>query len=477
MRMPEKRHSLYGLRVSGIMGEGNVAGINVREVVLDILLELEKSEEYSNVLIAAALDKYDYLDGKEKAFIKRVCEGTIERRIQIDYVLDQYSKTPVTKMKPLIRALLRMGVYQLLFMEHIPSAAVCNEAVKLAKKRRFQQLQGYVNGVLRTVDREKKRIVYPDREKDLEGWLSVRYSMPPWLVAHLSGAYGQEACEKTSEAFLERRAVCVRLDEDLTDQERKTLLTAWEDAGVQVAEHPYLSYAVEIQKATGIRRLDGYTEGRFAVQDVSSMLVVEAAGIRPGDTVIDVCAAPGGKALHAAGKLQGTGQVIACDVSPYKTAKIEENRARLGLQNVTVRVQDARERNEGLVGKADILLADVPCSGLGVIGHKQDIKYRVTAESLREIEELQRSIIANVIDYIKPGGILMYSTCTMNPGENERMVEWICESFGLERVSMEKDMPEKLKKEAGQGMIQLLPGIHEADGFFFAKLKKRENLT
>lgn len=152
-----------------------MAGINVREVVLDILLELEKSEEYSNILIASALEKYDYLDGKEKAFIKRVCEGTIEREIQIDYVLDQYSKTPVMKMKPLIRELLRMSVYQLLFMEHIPAAAVCNEAVKLAKKRRFQSLQGYVNGVLRTVDREKNKIAYPDKEKAWEAYLSVRY--------------------------------------------------------------------------------------------------------------------------------------------------------------------------------------------------------------------------------------------------------------------------------------------------------------
>lgn len=452
-----------------------MAGINVREVVLDILLELSGQNEYSNVLIASALDKYDYLDGREKAFIKRVCEGTIERRIQIDYVLDQYSKTPVMKMKPLIRELLRMSVYQLLFMEHIPSAAVCNEAVKLAKKRRFQQLQGYVNGVLRNIDRGKKKITYPDREKDLAAWLSVRYSMPPWLVTLFSDAYGQEACEKMLRAFLEREAVSVRLDEALTEREQEALLTAWREAGAAVEAHPYLPYAVKLWKAAGIRSLAGYEEGCFAVQDVSSMLVVEAAGICPGNMVLDVCAAPGGKALHAAGKLRGTGQVLACDVSRHKTAKIEENCARLRLQNVTVRVQDARIREDSLVGQADILLADVPCSGLGVIGHKQDIKYRVTAQSLTEIVNLQKEIIANVIDYIKPGGILMYSTCTMNPEENEKMVCWICETFGLERVSMAQELPEPLKEEAQRGMVQLLPGIHETDGFFFAKLRKKES--
>ncbi len=454
-----------------------MAGINVREVVLDILLELSGQTEYSNVLIGAALDKYDYLDGREKAFIKRVSEGTIERRIQLDYVLDQYSKTPVTKMKPLIRELLRMSVYQLLFMEHIPAAAVCNEAVKLAKKRRFQNLQGYVNGVLRSVARGREEIAWPDRQRDPLKFLSVCYSMPLWLVKHFSESYGEEACEKILRDCLERKPVSVRLDERLSEREQEELLGAWEKEGVKVCRHPYLPYAALLQGVSGVRSLAGYGEGRFTVQDVSSMLVTEAAGIRHGDTVIDVCAAPGGKALHAAVKLNGTGEVIACDVSRYKTDKIEENLARLGLEKVSVRVQDARERDDSLVGKADVLLADVPCSGLGVIGHKQDIKYRVTEESLAEIQKLQREIITNVIEYIKPGGILMYSTCTMNPGENEETAAWICETFGLEPVSMEDRLPAVLAGETKKGMLQLLPGVHETDGFFLAKFQKKERMA
>lgn len=449
-----------------------MAQINTREIVLDILLELSGQTEYSNVLIGAALNKYDYLDSKEKAFIKRVSEGTIERRIYLDYVLDLYSKTPVTKMKPLIRELLRMSVYQLLFMEHIPAAAVCSEAVKLAKKRRFQNLQGYVNGVLRNIARGREDIALPDREKDLSAYLSVRYSMPPWLVTHFSECYGEGACEKILQAYLERGAVSVRLDERLSENEREAILASWEKDGVTVKKHPYLPYAYGLQGVSGIRSLAGYQEGRFTVQDVSSMLVAEAAGIRPGDTVIDVCAAPGGKALHAAAKLNGTGEVIACDVSSHKTDKIEENLTRLGMENVSIRVQDARMRDDSLVGKADVLLADVPCSGLGVIGHKQDIKYRVTKASLEEIQVLQKEIVTNVIDYIKPGGILMYSTCTMNPGENEEMAAWICETFGLEPVSMEDRLPAVIAKEAGYGMLQLLPGVHETDGFFLAKFRK-----
>ena len=449
--------------------------MNEREIILDILLELSKEGEYSNVLIAAVLDKYDYLDAKKKAFIKRVSEGTIERRIQIDYVLDQYSKTPVRKMKPLIRELLRMSAYQILFMEHIPDAAVCNEAVKLAKKRGFRTLQGYVNGVLRNIARGRETISYPDREKDATAYLSVCYSMPVWLVAHFQKVYGEEVCEKILQAYLERRTVSVRLREALTEEEQEKLLAAWRKACVELQRHPYLPYAVELQKAAGIHRLAGYGEGLFAVQDVSSMLVVEAAGIRPGDTVIDVCAAPGGKTFHAADKLGGTGEVIACDVSRYKTDRIEENRKRLGVENVSVRVQDARLRDDSLLKRADVLLADVPCSGLGVIGRKQDIKYRVTAESLKEIQTLQKEILSNVIEYLKPGGIMMYSTCTMNPGENEEMVNWICDTFGLERVGMAGQMPKALAEEANQGMIQLLPGVHETDGFFLAKLRRKDN--
>lgn len=449
-----------------------MAEINGREVVLDILLELSKESEYSNILIAAVLEKHDYLDGREKAFIKRVSEGTIERRIQIDYVLDRFSKVPVKKMKPFIRELLRMSVYQILFMENIPDAAVCNEAVKLAKKRGFRSLQGYFNGVLRAVSRGKEQIPYPDKQTDYLEYLSVYYSMPRWLTEHFCAAYGEERCEAVLAAFLQRGAVSIRIQETLDEKEREALTEAWQQSGVQVHRHPYLPYAVTVQKTDGIRSLAGYREGAFAVQDVSSMLVVEAAGIRQGDTVIDVCAAPGGKALHAAAKLMGTGQVIACDVTEYKAAKIEENIDRMGMTNVSVRVRDARITDETLIGQADVLIADVPCSGLGVIGKKQDIKYHVTRQSMEEVVALQREIIDNAVRYLKPDGVMMYSTCTMNPAENEEMTDWICRTYDMETVSMAQEMPEELREEADRGYVQLLPGIHGTDGFFLAKLRR-----
>lgn len=446
--------------------------MNTREIILDILLELSKTEEFCSRLLTEVLEKYDYLDAKEKAFIKRVTEGTIERRIQIDYILDKVSKVPVNKMKPLIRELLRMSVYQLVFMEGIPDAAVCNEAVKLAKKRKFQSLQGYVNGVLRNVSRQKNAIAYPDRTADRLNYLSVVYSMPYWLTEHFVKIYGEENTETILRAFLEPGAVTIRLEESVPVEKRKELIEQWEKKGVVVEKHPYLPYAVCVEKTEGIRKLAGYEEGLFSVQDVSSMLVVEAADIQPGQTVVDVCAAPGGKTMHAACKAGENGKVFAFDLTEHKVAKIEENRKRMRKENVTAMVGDACVYHPELAGIADVVIADVPCSGLGVIGKKQDIKYHVTNQSLEEISALQKEIIRNVVSYVKPGGILMYSTCTINPEENEKMVDYICQNFAFQKESLTPFLPEMLKEEGTDGMIQLLPGVHRTDGFFFARLRK-----
>ncbi|MCM1388051.1 MAG: 16S rRNA (cytosine(967)-C(5))-methyltransferase RsmB [Bacillus sp. (in: Bacteria)] len=446
--------------------------MNTREIILDILLELAKMDSYVNLLLADVLEKYDYLLPKEKAFIKRVTEGTVERRIQIDYILNQVSKTPVEKMKPLIRELLRMSVYQIIFMDAVPDAAVCNEAVRLAKKRRFVSLQGYVNGVLRNISRQKQDIVYPDAEKEPLAYLSVMYSMPQWLTEHFLAAYDKETVEKMLDAFLRRTPVTLRIEESAAEDEREKLFASWREKGVVVERHPYLPYAVTVEKTDGIRHLPGYEEGIFIVQDVSSMLVVEAAGMQKGQTVIDVCASPGGKSLHAASKLEHTGKVLSFDITETKLARMEQNRIRMKKENMETAIADARQYHEKLYQLADVVLADVPCSGLGVIGKKPDIKYHVSEQSLEEILPLQKEILQNAVSYIKPGGVLLYSTCTVNPQENAKTVEWLCDTFSLALEDMSAYLPACLKKAGKSGMIQLLPGIHETDGFFFAKLRK-----
>lgn len=450
--------------------------MNLREIIIEILLELERTDGYVNLLLADVLEKYDYLEPREKAFIKRVTEGSVERKIQIDYVLNGISKVPVKKMKPFIRALLRMSAYQLLFMEAVPDAAVCNEAVKLAKKRKFGSLQGYVNGVLRNLSRQKGAVVWPDAEKNAAEAFSVLYSMPLWLTEYFLRLYGQETTEKMLRDFLERKPVTIRLEEGLTIDERNALLNSWEQKGIAVKKHPYLSYAVQIEKAEGIRHLPGYEEGLFAVQDVSSMLAVEAAGIGKGQTVLDLCAAPGGKSLHAASKLADTGSVLSFDITEAKLLRMEENRRRMRRENMKTEIGDARIYREELHQAADVVLADVPCSGLGVIGRKPDIKYHVTEQSLAEITALQKEILRNAAAYVKSGGILLYSTCTVVPQENGKMVEWLCREFSFVPESMREHLPEELPEEllaaADTGMLQLLPGVHESDGFFFARLRK-----
>lgn len=464
--------------------------MNLRELILDMLLEMERERTYSNILIRNVLDKYDYLMPQEKAFIKRVTEGTLERRIQLDYIIDSCSKVPVKKMKPLIRNLLRMSVYQILFMDGVPDSAVCNEAVKLAGKRKFQSLKGFINGVLRNIARNKQRMIpqqpvvpeclkasdtnfqnafYPDREKEPVRYLSVIYSMPEFLVDLWIGDYGVEQTERMIKAMLEIHPVTIRLKESLSDREKKELIEEIKETGVHVKKHPYLPYAYTLSHMEGIHGIPGFEEGLFTVQDVSSMLCVECAGIRAGDFVLDVCAAPGGKSTLAAQKLNGTGKVLAQDVSEDKTELILENMQRQRLTNMEIAVQDACVYEEALFKRADVLFADLPCSGLGILGKKRDIKYNVTREGLQELPLLQKKILDTVWQYVKPGGILIYSTCTIHKKENEEIVRWFLENHPYEPMDISGAMPDVPEKEtAEKGYLQLLPGVHETDGFFIA---------
>lgn len=427
---------------------------NTREIVLDTLLVLEKGEEFSHRLIKSVLDKYNYLEERDKAFIKRLAEGTIERRIELDYYLDACSSVPVRKMKPLIRCLMRMSVYQLLYMDNVPDSAVCNEACKLAQKRKFGSLKGFVNGVLRNIARQKETLPLPDEKKEPLLYLSVKYSMPLWLVELWSEAYGSACVESLLAGLLAIHPVSLRFRTDLSQSERETLIGQMEESGAVLKQSKLLPYLYTIENTEGIAGLPGFEEGKFVVQDVSSAMAVEAAAIKEGDFVADICAAPGGKSMLAAERAK---KVLSRDVSEAKISLIEENITRMGLDNITVEVHDATVRDEKLVGQADVVLADVPCSGLGVMGKKRDIKYHITAEKIASIQELQKQIIESSWEYVKSGGVLLYSTCTINPGENEQMAAWITANF-----------PFELEEEK-----QFMPGKDETDGFYYAKLRRK----
>ncbi len=441
--------------------------MNVREIVLDMLMELSKGNTYCHLLIRDVLNKYNYLDSRDKAFIKKVTEGVVERRIELDYVINLFSNTKVNKMKPLIREILRMSVYQILYMEQVPDSAVCNEAVKLAEKRKFHNLKGFVNGVLRNIARNKETISYND--------ISTRYSMPQWLVDRLSAVYDEKTVEGIFQSFLEDKAVTIRRKESLSSEKWDNIRKELENAGVEVKQHPYLPYAYELKKTEGLGNIESFQKGDFTVQDVSSMLVAECAGVSKDDIVLDLCAAPGGKSMHIAEKLQGTGKVYSFDVSEKKTEYILENVQRLGYENVEVAVQDATVFCEALEERADVVVADVPCSGIGVIGKKCDIKYRINEDEIKNIVELQKKIMENAWKYVKKGGTLIYSTCTISKDENEDMVLWLTQNTPLKPESLDTYLPKELVSDTTKkGYLQLLPGIHQCDGFFIARLKREE---
>lgn len=458
---------------------------NVREIVLDILLTLEREGGYSNKLIKDVLDKYDYLERSQKAFIKRVTEGTIERKIELDYYLNHFSNTPVNKMKPLIRCLMRMSVYQLLYMDQVPDSAVCNEACKLAQKRKFVTLKGFVNGVLRTISKNKDSLPLPQKT-NIKEYLSVKYSMPLEVLEVLLEAYGEELTEEIIDSLLQIHPVSIRLKDGLSESEKEQVLEELRVNQIQIKESAYSGKLYQLENVDNLARLDSFVQGLFTVQDSSSVLAVQSAQIEQGTLVVDACAAPGGKSMIAG---QYAKQVYAFDVSEDKCYRMQDNMERMGLSNVVCEVHDAREPKEELLGKADVLLLDVPCSGLGILGKKRDIKYHFNKEELIGLYSLQKEIVEKSLEYLKPGGTLLYSTCTINPKENQDMVAYIEQRPEMESVSILECIPDKLRKEydtvqeklqrAGkkplpENSVLCLPGTMEMDGFFFAKFRKTE---
>ncbi|MDO4519096.1 MAG: 16S rRNA (cytosine(967)-C(5))-methyltransferase RsmB [Eubacteriales bacterium] len=446
-------------------------GINTRELVMEILLEIEEGE-HSHIAIRNALSKYQFLPKQDRAFVTRVCEGTLEYQIQIDYILDSFSKVTVDKMKPVIRQIMRSAVYQLKYMDGVPESAVCNEAVKLAQRKGFYNLKPFVNGVLRTIVREMDNLVLPSKEENLIKYLSVQYSMPEYLINRWLDDYGPEKTEMMLKDFLTEKPMSVRCRTYPYTPE--TVMENMRSQGITVEAGPYLPYACRISGFNHILMVDAFLKGKIQVQDVSSMLVSEIANPQKGDYVIDLCAAPGGKSLHMGDKMESFGTVDARDVSRYKVDMIEENINRLNSINVQAKVMDATVFDVESECKADIVLADVPCSGYGVIGKKPEIKYRATAQKEEELVILQRTILKRAAEYVKSRGVLIYSTCTISKEENEENMMWFLNNFPFKLEGFDELIPEELRSETtALGYLQMLPGVHKTDGFFIAKFRRK----
>ena len=417
---------------------------NTRELALDMLLAIDRDGQYSHLVLRDVLDKYQYLSKQERAFLTRLTEGTIERMLTLDYVINQFSKTKVKKMKPLIRELMRLSVYQIMYMDGVPDSAVCNEAVKLARKRGFSGLSGFVNGVLRSVARGWKDVTFPNE--------SVRYSVPGWIIDSWNVDYGRDVTEKMLKAFMQPAKITVRTNtQKCTPEELKKRLS---QEGVTVEEIQGIPYAFDLSGFDYLAGLSSFQDGWFYVQDISSMTVAHAAEPKKGDYIIDVCAAPGGKSSHLAELLGGSGMVEARDLTEYKVGLIEENILRHDLHNMKAVQQDATLFDEASVEKADILICDLPCSGLGVIGRKSDIRYKMTAEKAHDLAVLQQEMLDTVWEYVKKGGKLIYSTCTIHKEENEDNVA----------AFLQKHPQFALVEQR-----QIFP-MEGSDGFFVAKM-------
>ncbi len=451
---------------------------NTRLLALEVLVEVEKK----NIFVKEALNKLlfqkQFASKQDRAFISRLVEGVTEHQVKLDYVINQVSKTPVNKCKPLIRCLLRMTVYQILYMDSVPAEAACDEAVKLAKKKGFRNLTGFVNGVLRNVVRQKNELTFPTKEENLPLFLSVTYSMPLWIVEQMISWYGEELTETMLATFLNEDDLTIRTNESQVTKEE--LFKKLEENDIHVSEGYYLEEALHLKNINYVGRIPGFKQGEFFIQDESSMLLYhmakaeeELANQADSLKVLDLCAAPGGKTTHFAQKLGNQVFIEARDLSQKKVDLINENIERLGLQNVETVVWDALIPDHDKKEWADIVIADLPCSGFGIVSKKNDIKYHITKEQLLELSNLQKTILTNAASYVKPGGVLLYSTCTINPEENRDNAVWFLDHFNFSKEDITDVVPEKLKDSMLDNyMLQLLPGVVECDGFFIAKFRK-----
>lgn len=424
--------------------------VNNREVILDTMLLITKEGKHSHIALRGVLDKYQYLEKKERAFITRVVNGTLERMIELDYVISLFINLKINKLKPVIRAILETGVFQILYMDGIPDSAVCNEAVKLANQRGFRNLKGFVNGVLRNVARKKEEISYPN--------LAVRYSLPEWIVKMWKESYTEQEIEVMGAYFLAEKPFSIRFDPERIQKEQ--LIKLLKEEEIESEEIPGYSDALYLKNIDYLGKLKSFQEGLFYVQDISSMEVGRWAQPQNGDYCIDLCGAPGGKTIHLSQLLKGSGMVDCRDVSEYKVDLILENLKKSHIDNVKVKVFDARLLDEDIIDKGDIVIADLPCSGLGVLNRKPDIKYHLTEEGLVSLVELQREILKNARKYVKPGGKLIYSTCTVNKKENEENTSWFLENNSDFKLIREK---------------QRIPGVDMGDGFYLAQFQKEKH--
>lgn len=431
-----------------------------RQIAVEALGKVNGSKGYSNIVIDKALEQSG-LDLRDAAFATALFYGVLERMLTLDHCIAGFSKTPVEKLTPQVREILRVSLYQILYMDSVPDSAAVNEAVNLTRVFRKESAGGFVNGVLRAFLRSGKRV--PRMAGSRADQLSIQYSCPVWLVQLWLDSYGEENTEGILKTSLGRPPVYIRVNTLKTTAD--ALSVQLEEEGAVVRRDEMEENCLRVSGTGDVTALPAFQEGLFHVQDKSSQLCVKALDARPGMRVLDICAAPGGKSFTAAQWMHGEGELLAMDLYRARAALVAEGAQRLGICCIAAKEGDASRYNSKL-GLFDRVLCDAPCSGLGIIRRKPEIKYK-NPEELGEIPQLQYNILSNSANYVKKGGILLYSTCTLNPGENEGVVERF--------LAEHRDFaPCRLPQSLGSSghTVTLFPHQGDTDGFFISTMER-----
>lgn len=446
--------------------------INARETVLLIIQKVLRENAYSNIALKKGLEQSN-LSRVDKALVTEIVNGTLKNLIKIDWIASQFIKINQNKLDKNIQDIIRTGIYQIMYLDRIPDSAVCNEGVNLARKYSNEGAVKFTNGVLRNISRSKADIKYPDKGKEPVKYLSVFYSHPEWIVKKWLEDYGYEFTEQLLSANNEIPNFTIRTNRLKTDREKlKKLL---EQEAITCSEGVYNEEALYIKGTSSIDDKQSFKDGLYQIQDESSMLIGHVLDPKPGELIIDVCSAPGGKTTHVAELMNNKGVIIARDIYKHKLDLISQSCSRLGIDIVKTELYNAKDLDETLVNKVDRVMLDVPCSGFGVLRRKPDLRWKKSSDNFEELSKLQLQILETASKYVKPQGVLVYSTCTINKSENIDVVHKFLESnddYYLEDLTA--FLPEKLDSQTkSKGYVEIFPHIHGIDGFFIARLRRR----
>ncbi len=445
---------------------------NVRQLAFDALLKIEYEQAYSNLSIHHTIER-GWLNEKDSRLFTELVYGTVQRKLTLDYYLSHFLTRKMKKKDEWIIPLLRMALYQMVYLEKIPEHAIVFETVQIAKKKGHKGLASLVNGVLRSIQR--KGLPDIDKIEDDIKRLSVKYSHPEWLVSTWIRQYGLETAEKICEMNLQRPKVTARVNIRKTN--RTDLLSMLEKEGVAAEESRLSLDGIVIQEGNVVQT-EAYQKGLLTIQDESSMLVGRAVNPEKGETILDCCAAPGGKTTHLAELMNCEGTIVALDVHEHKLSLIQQQLERLQLSNVSLYALDARRVRSKFPDESfDRILVDAPCTGFGVIRRKPDIKWKKTEQDVMEMSRIQLEILEAVSPLLKKGGTLVYSTCTLDKRENEQVIETFLNRHDdfVRDESLAERLPDELLPYMGdkRGEIQILPQYFSSDGFFIAAMRKK----